>query len=220
MRTRRRLRLCPGGAARRRQLHPVVRRLLRPLAGVPPLSTGHWERMLSASETDNPAACLMTSAGTQAGKGACRERCAPLGVCSFHTFASCSFRKRRASLTSAGHSRRCTYVILPSTSLHTNTSGLSQTASAARKISFPFARLPPQDSGPGRGQLEGQLHDVQRMRPPPSASPGLRVHPRHVRRTLNRRSGINRYPRPDNPIRAASRQECPTARRLPCLLAE
>jgi hypothetical protein len=53
-------------------------------------NSNHCERMLSASATDIALASFMTSDGTQVGKRACFDWCAPLAVCSFHTLASCS----------------------------------------------------------------------------------------------------------------------------------
>src|SRR5262249_17378304 len=77
------------------------------------------------------------AAGPPAGRPSRRGGCAPLGVGPSQILASCALRKRAASFTRGGQRRRCTYVILPSTSLQTSTSGLSVTASAARKISWP-----------------------------------------------------------------------------------
>jgi hypothetical protein len=137
--------------------------------------------MLSASVTDIALASFMTSDGTQVGKRACFDWCAPLAVCSFHTLASCSSRSREASLTNAGQRRRCTYVVLPPISLQTRTLGLLQIASAARKISFPFGwphQLPRMGPpaiasarfGTGLVRLEGRFRDVQQMRALPSGS--------------------------------------------------
>jgi hypothetical protein len=71
-----------------------------------PPSTGHGDRICSASAIDRRFACLITSLGTHSGKGIRPDRCAPVGVCSFQTLASCSFRNREASFTTAGHNRR------------------------------------------------------------------------------------------------------------------
>src|SRR4029077_18525316 len=112
------------------------------------------ERIFSASATESASASFITSDGIQLGKCCRLDWCVPLEVCSSHTLASCSLRNREASLINAGHRRRCTYVILPSTSLQTRTSGLSQIALTARKISFPF----------------GWPHQLPRMVPPAIAS--------------------------------------------------
>jgi hypothetical protein len=128
--------------------------------------------MLSASATDIALASFMTSEGTQVGKRFCFDWCVPLAVCSFHTFASCSARNREASLTNAGQRRRCTYVILPPISLQTRTLGLSQIASAARKISFPF----------------GWPHQLPGMGPPAISSARFGTGPRAAWRTIPCRS--------------------------------
>src|SRR5256885_9381037 len=86
-------------------------------------NASHGERIFSASATESASASFMISAGTQFGKGSCFDWCVPLRVCSSHTLASCSLRNREASLINAGQRRRRTYVILPSTSLQTRTSG-------------------------------------------------------------------------------------------------
>lgn len=133
-----------------------------------PTSDNHGERMLSASATESALASFMTSDGTQIGKRSRLDWWAPLAVCSSHTLASCSSRNREPSLINAGHRRRCTYVILPSTSLQTRTLGLSQIASAARKISFPF----------------GWPHQLPRMGPPTIASARFGRGPRAAWRTI------------------------------------
>ena len=99
-----------------------------------PTSASHGEKMLSASATERAFASFMTSDVTQIGKRSRLDWWAPLAVCSSHTLASCSSRNREPSLTNAAHRRRCTYVILPSTSLQTRTLGLSQIASVTWKI--------------------------------------------------------------------------------------
>jgi len=58
-----------------------------PFVRFPP-STSHGDKICSASAIDSCSACLMTSLGTHSGKGICRDRCAPVGVCSFQTLAS------------------------------------------------------------------------------------------------------------------------------------
>jgi hypothetical protein len=133
-----------------------------------PTSDNHGERMLSASATDRALASLMTSDGTQTGKRSRLDWWAPLAVCSSHTLASSSSRNRERSLTNAGQRRRCTYVILPSTSLQTRTLGLSQIAPAARKISFPL----------------GWPHQLPRMGPPTIASARFGRGPRPAWRTI------------------------------------
>src|SRR5262245_58238758 len=80
------------------------------------------------------AAAAFVSAGTHRGYASRLAACAPVGVCSDHDFASCSRSNRDASFTSAGHSRRCTYVTLPATRRQTSTSPESITASASAKI--------------------------------------------------------------------------------------
>ncbi len=90
--------------------------------------------MLPASATERALASFMTSDGTQIGKRSRLDWWLPLAVCSSHTLASCSSRNRQPSLTNAGHRRRCTYVILPSTSLQTRTLGLSQIAFVAEDL--------------------------------------------------------------------------------------
>jgi hypothetical protein len=132
----------------------------------------HGKRMLSASATDSPLASFMTSDGTQNGKRSRLDWWAPLGVCSSHTLASCCSRNRDASLINAGHRRRCTYVILPSTSLQTRMFGLSQIASAVRKISFAF----------------GWPHQLPRIGPPTIASARFGTGPRAAWRTIPWRS--------------------------------
>jgi hypothetical protein len=99
--------------------------------------------MLSASVTDIALASFMTSDGTEVGKRACFDWCAPLAVCSFHTLASCSSRSREASLTNAGQRRRCTYVILPPISLQTRTLGTLANRLGSAKNLFPFWVAPP-----------------------------------------------------------------------------
>src|SRR4029450_2972650 len=70
------------------------------------VKASHGDRVVSASACESLSASRITSAGTHAGNARRRERCAPLGVCSFQPLASCTFRKRGASFTSAGHNRR------------------------------------------------------------------------------------------------------------------
>jgi hypothetical protein len=130
------------------------------------------ERIFSASGTESASAAFMTSDGTQLGNCSRLDWCAPLRVCSSHTLASCSFRNREASLINAGQRRRCTYVILPSTSLQTRMSGLAQIAFTARKISFPF----------------GWPHQLPPMAPPAIASARFGRGPRAAWRTIPWRS--------------------------------
>jgi hypothetical protein len=132
-----------------------------------PISANHGERMRSASATERALASFMTSDGTQIGKRSSLDWWFPLALCSSHTLASCSSRNREPSLTNAGHRRRCTYVILPSTSLQTRTLGLSQIAFVARRISFPF----------------GWPHQLPRMGPPTIDSARFGRGPRAAWRT-------------------------------------
>src|SRR5206468_6834954 len=93
------------------------------------------DRICSASCGESVSAAFITSPGTHLGKGIRRDTCAPVFVCSSQTFASRSFPKRGASFTRTGQTRRRTYVTLPLMNLQTKTSGLSQPARPARKIS-------------------------------------------------------------------------------------
>ena len=84
-----------------------------------PTRDNHGERMLSASATERALASFITSDGTQIGERSGLDWWFSLALCSSHTLAGCSSRNREPSLANAGHRRRCTYVILPSTSLQT-----------------------------------------------------------------------------------------------------
>ena len=81
-------------------------------------------------------ACASTSAGTQSGNGSDLTTCRPEAVCSSASRASCSGRKCPALRVSAGHSRRCTSVILPATSRQTRTWLEARTARVMEKISL------------------------------------------------------------------------------------
>src|SRR6266480_7699112 len=138
--------------------------------------------MLSASVTDIALASFMTSDGTEVGKRACFDWCAPLAVCSFHTLARCSSRSREASLTNAGQRRRCTYVILPPISFTNENIGdscksprqreksLSLLGGPASCLEWDHRQSPLRDLEQGLVRLEGRFRDVQQMRALPSGS--------------------------------------------------
>jgi hypothetical protein len=112
---------------------------------------------LSSSRAD---ACAATSRETQAGKRLSSTACFPEEVCTSRSCARCGSGNRSESLTSAGHRRRCTYVIFPSMSRHTSTSGLSRIARVSANISRPRVRPPTSaDRLPGNGR------DQRRHRP-------------------------------------------------------
>src|SRR5206468_11147747 len=115
--------------------HSLIRRSRCLLAVLLFFLANTADRIRSASCVESASAAFITSPGTHLGKGIRRDTCAPVFVCSSQTFASRSFPKRGTSFTRAGQTRRRTYVTLPLMNLQTKTSGLSQPARPARKIS-------------------------------------------------------------------------------------
>ena len=113
-------------------------------------------------------AARVTAGGTQRGNGTVRSTCRPLAVWISCTAARSRRAKLRANRTSAGQSRRCTYVIFRPTSRQTSTSAESRTARVSQKISFPLA----------------WPHQLPRMRPPTTASARFGTGPRALSRTM------------------------------------
>ena len=100
--------------------------------------TSHAPHSFRASASDSCSAALVTSLGTQSGKAIVTSLWAPDSVCSSRMASRRREPITSASRTSAGHKRRWTYVILPSSNRQTSTSGESRTARVARKISRPL----------------------------------------------------------------------------------
>src|SRR3989442_9321600 len=122
----------------------------------------------SASAAASRRAARFTAGGTHRGNGTTRSSCRPLAVWTSRTAARSRRAKLPANRTSAGHNRRCTYVIFPPTSRQTSTSAESRTARVSQKICFPLA-CP---------------HQLPRIRPPTTASARFVTGPRSVSRTM------------------------------------
>src|SRR3989475_11415263 len=144
---------------------------------VHPLSGGHHlERRMKrlnpraalASATASRRAARLTAGDTRRGNGTSRSSCWPLAVWTSCTAARSRRAKLRANRTSAGQSRRCTYVIFRPTSRQTNTSAESRTARVRQKISFPLA----------------WAHHLPRIRPPTTASARVGTGPRALSGTM------------------------------------
>src|SRR5712691_6820657 len=146
----------------------------------------------SASATASRRATRFTAGGTHRGKGTTRSSCRPLAVWTSRTAARSRRAKLRASRTSAGHNRRCTYVIFPPTSRQTSTSAESRTARVSQKICFPLA----------------WPHKLPAMRLPTTASARFGTGPRALSRTTPWRFTNERAER-----RVTLRpSDCPTVR--------
>jgi len=105
------------------------------------LSAGKTENVpqgatLHVQDIRNPLAAVF--AGTHFGNATFSTRCAPLSVCVSRMRARSLRGNSAASLTSAGHTRSCAKLILPSTTRQTSTSGASRSARVAAKIARPF----------------------------------------------------------------------------------